>query len=66
MNDNFFQWFCHRYVFFLDPCKIDVLKRKIKSVALCISKCPETELKTYEDLTKFSTVNGELSAVVCS
>ncbi|KAI2668142.1 Choline transporter-like protein 1 [Labeo rohita] len=47
-----------KYVFFLDPCNIDILGRKIKSVALCVSKCPDAELKTYEDLTTFSTVNG--------
>ncbi|XP_073698652.1 choline transporter-like protein 1 [Garra rufa] len=47
-----------KYVFFLDPCNIDILGRKIKSVALCVSKCPDAELKTYEDLTKFSAVNG--------
>uniref|UniRef100_A0A8C2AH03 Choline transporter-like protein n=1 Tax=Cyprinus carpio TaxID=7962 RepID=A0A8C2AH03_CYPCA len=47
-----------KYVFFLDPCNIDILRRKMKSVALCVSKCPDAELKTYEDLTKFSTANG--------
>uniref|UniRef100_A0A9J8CVG2 Choline transporter-like protein n=1 Tax=Cyprinus carpio carpio TaxID=630221 RepID=A0A9J8CVG2_CYPCA len=47
-----------KYVFFLDPCNIDILRRKIKSVALCVSKCPDTELKTYEDLRNFSTVYG--------
>uniref|UniRef100_A0A673I1L8 Choline transporter-like protein n=1 Tax=Sinocyclocheilus rhinocerous TaxID=307959 RepID=A0A673I1L8_9TELE len=47
-----------KYVFFLDPCNIDVLGRKIKSVALCVSKCPDTELKTYEDLRNFSAVYG--------
>ncbi|KTF80177.1 hypothetical protein cypCar_00043050 [Cyprinus carpio] len=46
-----------KYVFFLDPCNIDILRRKMKSVALCVSKCPDAELKTYEDLTKFSTAN---------
>uniref|UniRef100_A0A672M5T4 Choline transporter-like protein n=1 Tax=Sinocyclocheilus grahami TaxID=75366 RepID=A0A672M5T4_SINGR len=30
----------------------------IKSVALCVSKCPDTELKTYEDLRNFSAVYG--------
>uniref|UniRef100_A0A8C2G4Q3 Choline transporter-like protein n=1 Tax=Cyprinus carpio TaxID=7962 RepID=A0A8C2G4Q3_CYPCA len=47
-----------KYVFFLDPCNIDILRRKIKSVALCVSKCPDTELKSYEDLRNFSTVYG--------
>uniref|UniRef100_A0A672M6I2 Choline transporter-like protein n=1 Tax=Sinocyclocheilus grahami TaxID=75366 RepID=A0A672M6I2_SINGR len=47
-----------KYVFFLDPCNIDILRRKIKSVALCVSKCPDTELKTYEDLRNFSAVYG--------
>ncbi|XP_057187268.1 choline transporter-like protein 1 [Triplophysa rosa] len=47
-----------KYVFFLDPCNIDLLRRKIKSIALCVSKCPKTELNTYEDLTHFSANNG--------
>ncbi|XP_059410697.1 choline transporter-like protein 1 [Carassius carassius] len=47
-----------KYVFFLDPCNIDIVRRKIQSVALCVSKCPDTELKTSEDLVKFSEVNG--------
>lgn len=48
-----------RYVFFLDPCNIDVINRKLKSVALCVSKCPATELKTYFDLKQFALTNGE-------
>ncbi|KAA0722051.1 Choline transporter-like protein 1 CDw92 [Triplophysa tibetana] len=47
-----------KYVFFLDPCNIDLLRRKIKSIALCVSKCPNRELNTYEDLTHFSANNG--------
>lgn len=49
-----------RYVFFLDPCNIDLLKRKIKSIALCVSKCPEVQLQSYDDLKKFSETNGKL------
>ncbi|KAJ8247642.1 hypothetical protein GJAV_G00248610 [Gymnothorax javanicus] len=48
----------NRYVFFLDPCNIDVLNRKMKSMALCVSKCPSEELKTYDDLRKFAKANG--------
>lgn len=51
-----------RYVFFLEPCNIDLIKRKVKSIALCVSKCPATELGTYEDLKKFALNNGELTA----
>ncbi|TRY77723.1 hypothetical protein DNTS_029102 [Danionella cerebrum] len=47
-----------KYVFFLDPCNIDIMKRKIKSVALCVSKCPDSELRTYQELTSFSSING--------
>ncbi|XP_066576537.1 choline transporter-like protein 1 isoform X2 [Amia ocellicauda] len=46
-----------RFVFFLDPCNIDLVNRKIKSMALCVSKCPDTELKTYSDVKKFATAN---------
>ncbi|XP_059903230.1 choline transporter-like protein 1 [Gadus macrocephalus] len=48
----------NKYVFFLDPCNIDFLNRKIKSLALCVSKCPDEELKTYSDVKQFSLSNG--------
>lgn len=49
----------YRYVFFLDPCNIDFINRKINSIALCVSKCPAGELKTYSDLKQFALNNGE-------
>ncbi|XP_062864344.1 choline transporter-like protein 1 [Trichomycterus rosablanca] len=48
----------NKYVFFLDPCNINIVKSKINSVALCVSRCPETQLKTYEDLRAFAQSNG--------
>ncbi|KAM9856636.1 choline transporter-like protein 1 isoform 1-T1 [Aulostomus maculatus] len=48
----------NKYVFFLNPCNIDFINRKIKSIALCVSKCPATELKTYSDLKQFALNNG--------
>ncbi|KPP76984.1 choline transporter-like protein 1-like [Scleropages formosus] len=47
-----------KFVFFLDPCNIDIVQRKIKSMALCVAKCPETELKTYGDIKRFAMNNG--------
>ncbi|XP_041839842.1 choline transporter-like protein 1 [Melanotaenia boesemani] len=47
-----------KYVFFLDPCNLDFINRKIKSIALCVSTCPATELTTYNDLKQFSLNNG--------
>ncbi|KAJ8015547.1 hypothetical protein DPEC_G00027260 [Dallia pectoralis] len=47
-----------KYVFFLDPCNIDLVQRKIKSMALCVSLCPDEELKTYQDLRTFAMHNG--------
>ncbi|KAM4621303.1 choline transporter-like protein 1 [Polymixia lowei] len=47
-----------KFVFFLDPCNIDIVQRKIKSMALCVSLCPSEEMKTYQDLKKFAMVNG--------
>ncbi|KAM9356800.1 choline transporter-like protein 1 [Symphorus nematophorus] len=47
-----------KFVFFLDPCNIDIVQRKIKSMALCVSLCPTEELKTYQDLKRFAMVNG--------
>uniref|UniRef100_A0A8C8C1P1 Choline transporter-like protein n=1 Tax=Oncorhynchus tshawytscha TaxID=74940 RepID=A0A8C8C1P1_ONCTS len=52
----------NKYVFFLDPCNIDILNRKIKSMALCVSRCPDRELKTYTDVKKFALQNGELNS----
>ncbi|KAI4905809.1 hypothetical protein NFI96_017014 [Prochilodus magdalenae] len=48
----------NKYVFFLDPCNIDIVRRKIKSVALCVFRCPETEIQTYDGLRKFASSNG--------
>ncbi|XP_053558594.1 choline transporter-like protein 1 isoform X2 [Bombina bombina] len=48
----------HKYVFFLDPCNLDLLNRKIKSKALCVSECPRQELKTINDVRRFAEKNG--------
>ncbi|XP_059201867.1 choline transporter-like protein 1 isoform X1 [Centropristis striata] len=47
-----------KFVFFLDPCNIDLVQRKIRSMALCVSLCPTEELKTYQDLKRFAMLNG--------
>ncbi|XP_048826501.1 choline transporter-like protein 1 isoform X1 [Brienomyrus brachyistius] len=47
-----------KFVFFLDPCNIDIVQRKIKSMALCVSQCPEKELKTYGEIKSFAINNG--------
>ncbi|XP_059377885.1 choline transporter-like protein 1 isoform X1 [Carassius carassius] len=47
-----------KFVFFLDPCNIDIIQRKIKSMALCVSQCPTEELATYFDLKRFAMING--------
>ncbi|KAL2098165.1 hypothetical protein ACEWY4_007372 [Coilia grayii] len=47
-----------KYVFFLDPCKIDHMKLKIDSVSLCVSSCPKEELKNYKDIQNFAVNNG--------
>ncbi|NP_001085247.1 choline transporter-like protein 1 isoform X1 [Xenopus laevis] len=48
----------NKYVFFLDPCKLDLVNRKIKSIALCVSECPREELQTLNDVKKFAETNG--------
>uniref|UniRef100_A0AAR2LE03 Choline transporter-like protein n=1 Tax=Pygocentrus nattereri TaxID=42514 RepID=A0AAR2LE03_PYGNA len=48
-----------KYVFFLDPCNIDIVQRKIKSMALCVSQCPTEEMKSYGDLRRFAMINGK-------
>uniref|UniRef100_A0A8C2NSS5 Choline transporter-like protein n=1 Tax=Capra hircus TaxID=9925 RepID=A0A8C2NSS5_CAPHI len=52
-----------KYVFFLDPCNLDLINRKIKSVALCVAACPRQELKTISDVQKFAEMNG---SALCS
>ncbi|XP_028661666.1 choline transporter-like protein 1 [Erpetoichthys calabaricus] len=52
-----------KYVFFLDPCNIDLVHRKIKSIALCVSKCPSIRLDTLAEVQKFAEVNG---SALCS
>ncbi|XP_007966711.1 choline transporter-like protein 1 isoform X4 [Chlorocebus sabaeus] len=52
-----------KYVFFLDPCNLDLINRKIKSVALCVAACPRQELKTLSDVQKFAEMNG---SALCS
>uniref|UniRef100_A0A8B9J6I2 Choline transporter-like protein n=1 Tax=Astyanax mexicanus TaxID=7994 RepID=A0A8B9J6I2_ASTMX len=47
-----------KYVFFLDPCNIDLVQRKIKSMALCVSLCPTEEMRTYADLRRFAMSNN--------
>ncbi|XP_033093808.1 choline transporter-like protein 1 isoform X3 [Trachypithecus francoisi] len=52
-----------KYVFFLDPCNLDLINRKIKSIALCVAACPRQELKTLSDVQKFAEMNG---SALCS
>lgn len=56
---SLFLFVTFRYVFFLDPCKLDLINRKIKSIALCVSQCPQEELKTLSDVQKFAENNGK-------
>lgn len=48
----------NKYVFFLEPCNFDLINRRIKSVALCVSQCPSTQLQTYNELKQFALNNG--------
>lgn len=48
----------NKYVFFLDPCNIDLINRRVKSISLCVSKCPATELQSFADLKQFAISNG--------
>ncbi|XP_078251112.1 choline transporter-like protein 1 [Rhinoraja longicauda] len=45
-------------VFFFEPCNWDTLNFKIKSVALCVTKCPDMDLNTIEDVRNFAKNNG--------
>ncbi|XP_033869239.1 choline transporter-like protein 1 [Acipenser ruthenus] len=48
----------NKYVFFLDPCNLDIVNRRIKSIALCVSECPSTELHTLKEVQEFGKNNG--------
>ncbi|XP_063732961.1 choline transporter-like protein 1 isoform X2 [Eleginops maclovinus] len=47
-----------KFVFFLDPCNIDIVQRKIRSLALCVSLCPPEKMESYQDLKRFAMLNG--------
>nr|Q9I9B9.1 RecName: Full=Choline transporter-like protein 1; AltName: Full=Solute carrier family 44 member 1 [Torpedo marmorata]CAB75556.1 CTL1 protein [Torpedo marmorata] len=47
-----------KYVFFFEPCNWDMVHLKILSVALCVTKCPDMDLKTLEDVRNFAKYNG--------
>ncbi|MGH0142228.1 UNVERIFIED_CONTAM: hypothetical protein FKN15_019868 [Acipenser sinensis] len=49
----------NKYVFFLDPCNLDIVKRRIKSIALCVAECPSTELHTLKEVQEFGKNNGD-------
>ncbi|XP_067886787.1 choline transporter-like protein 1 [Heterodontus francisci] len=48
----------NKYVFFLDPCNLDITQFKINSIALCVAKCPDTDLNTLQDVQNFALKNG--------
>ncbi|KAK1175079.1 choline transporter-like protein 1 [Acipenser oxyrinchus oxyrinchus] len=48
----------NKYVFFLDPCNLDIVNRRIKSIALCVSACPSKELHTLKEVQEFGKNNG--------
>ncbi|XP_048851989.1 choline transporter-like protein 1 isoform X2 [Brienomyrus brachyistius] len=50
----------YKYVFVLEPCNIDTEYRKIKSMVLCVSKCPDVPLVSYGSLQNFALQNGSL------
>lgn len=56
--------FSLRFVFFLEPCNVDLVRRKIKSIALCVSSCPRSELKTLADVQKFADINGKSNTIL--
>lgn len=56
--------FSLRFVFFLEPCNVDLVHRKIKSIALCVSACPRSELKTLADVQKFADINGKMKTIL--
>uniref|UniRef100_UPI00398F6CDF choline transporter-like protein 1 n=1 Tax=Pristiophorus japonicus TaxID=55135 RepID=UPI00398F6CDF len=47
-----------KYVFFLDPCNLEITNFKIKSIALCVAKCPDRDLNTLKEVQNFANDNG--------
>ncbi|XP_053325926.1 choline transporter-like protein 3 isoform X2 [Spea bombifrons] len=47
-----------KYVFFFDSCNLAVTNMKINSTALCVSSCPQEQLKSLEDIQLFAKNNG--------
>uniref|UniRef100_A0A6G1RGA5 Solute carrier family 44 member 3 n=1 Tax=Hypotaenidia okinawae TaxID=2861861 RepID=A0A6G1RGA5_9GRUI len=47
-----------KYVFFLNPCSLEMQSFKSSSLSLCVSSCPEEQLNSLEDLQSFARKNG--------
>ncbi|XP_007885310.2 choline transporter-like protein 3 [Callorhinchus milii] len=52
-----------KLVFFLNACNVDSTNHTINSVSICVSRCPEDELKELEDLQYFAQNNGSYLCV---
>ncbi|XP_035307888.1 choline transporter-like protein 3 isoform X2 [Cricetulus griseus] len=47
-----------KHVFFMNACDLQVKDRWLGRTALCVSRCPEKQLDTLEEIQLFADING--------
>ncbi|XP_040607882.1 choline transporter-like protein 3 isoform X2 [Mesocricetus auratus] len=52
-----------KHVFFMNACDLEVKDRWLGRTALCVSRCPEKQLDTLEEVQLFADINGSFLCV---
>ncbi|XP_012585481.1 PREDICTED: choline transporter-like protein 3 [Condylura cristata] len=52
-----------KHVFFLNSCNLDIKDARLNSTVLCVSRCPEAQLNTLEEVQLFANSSGSLLCV---
>ncbi|KAG8511076.1 Choline transporter-like protein 3, partial [Galemys pyrenaicus] len=52
-----------KHVFYMNSCNLDVKDVRLSSTVLCVSRCPEEQLNTLEEVQLFANSSGSLLCV---
>ncbi|XP_076976302.1 choline transporter-like protein 3 isoform X2 [Tamandua tetradactyla] len=52
-----------KHVFFMNSCNLDVSDVRLSSLVLCVSRCPEEQLDTLEEVQLFANSSGSFLCV---
>ncbi|XP_037354891.1 choline transporter-like protein 3 isoform X1 [Talpa occidentalis] len=47
-----------KHVFFMNSCNLDIKDMRLSSTVLCVSRCPEEQLNTLEEVQLFANSSG--------